>query len=43
MQFIPKSGSKTVEFDVFNFKGAGVIMGMYNTEESIIAFAHACF
>lgn len=44
MSFIPKNGGKTIEFDVFEFKkGGGVIMGMYNTDESIIAFAHACF
>lgn len=46
MSFHPKSGAKPVEFDVFEFKGqadAGVIMGMYNTDESIKAFAHACF
>jgi len=23
--------------------GGGVAMGMYNTDESIIAFAHSCF
>jgi isocitrate dehydrogenase len=44
MSFHPKSGGKPVEFDVFNYKGTGgVLMGMYNTDESIIAFAHACF
>ena len=44
MSFHPKSGGKPVEFDVFNFKGTGgVTMGMYNTDESITAFAHACF
>lgn len=29
--------------DVFNFKDGGVIMGMYNTDESITGFAHASF
>ncbi|CDW84489.1 UNKNOWN [Stylonychia lemnae] len=44
MSFHPKSGAKPVEFEVFNYKGTGgVMMGMYNTDESIIAFAHACF
>jgi len=30
-------------FRVFDFKGAGVLMGMYNTDESIRDFAHSCF
>ncbi len=35
-------GQKTTH-EVFNFKGNGVAMAMYNTEESIRGFAHACF
>lgn len=31
------------EHEVHNFKGDGVAMAMYNTEESIRGFAHACF
>jgi isocitrate dehydrogenase len=31
------------EFEVYNFKGDGVAMAMYNTDESIRGFAHACF
>ncbi|PLK46357.1 isocitrate dehydrogenase (NADP(+)) [Emticicia sp. TH156] len=31
------------EFDVYNFKGGGVAMGMYNTDDSIRGFAHSCF
>ncbi|MEN9522576.1 MAG: hypothetical protein RL065_953 [Bacteroidota bacterium] len=31
------------EYEVFNFKGNGVALTMYNTEESIRGFAHACF
>jgi isocitrate dehydrogenase len=31
------------EFEVFNFKGDGVALAMYNTDESIRGFAHACF
>ncbi|GAA4417509.1 isocitrate dehydrogenase (NADP(+)) [Nibrella viscosa] len=31
------------EYEVYNFKGAGVAMGMYNTDESIRGFARACF
>lgn len=43
MSFIPKNGGKPQEFEVYDFKGPGVIMGQYNTDESIIAFAHSCF
>ena len=31
------------EFEVFNFKGNGVALTMYNTDESIYGFARACF
>ncbi len=31
------------EFEVHNFKGDGVALAMYNTDESIRGFAHACF
>jgi isocitrate dehydrogenase len=31
------------EFEVHNFKGDGVAMAMYNTDDSIIGFARACF
>src|ERR1700741_1514314 len=30
-------------FEVFNFKGDGVALTMYNTDESIKGFAHSCF
>jgi isocitrate dehydrogenase len=33
----------TLEFDVFDFPGSGVAMGMYNLDQSIRDFAHACF
>jgi isocitrate dehydrogenase len=42
MKFEGEDG-KTQEFEIYNFKGAGVAMGMYNTDESIIGFAHSCF
>ncbi len=42
MKFEGEDG-KVQEFEIFNFKGAGVAMGMYNTEESIRGFAHSCF
>ena len=31
------------DFEVFNFKGDGIAMAMYNTDESIYGFARACF
>ncbi len=31
------------EFEVYNYKGDGVAMAMYNTDESIYGFARACF
>lgn len=41
MTFTPEDGSEPTQFDVFNFPGPGVMMGMYNTDESIYGFAHA--
>ena len=32
-----------LEFEVFDFDGSGVAMGMYNLDQSIRDFAHACF
>jgi len=34
---------QVIEHEVFQFKGAGVAMGMYNTDDSIRSFAYACF
>lgn len=34
---------KVIEHEVFKFKGGGVAMAMYNTDESIRGFAHSCF
>ncbi len=31
------------EFEVYNFKGDGVALAMYNTDESIMGFARSCF
>ena len=42
MTFTPEDGSEATNFEVFNFPGAGVLMGMYNTDESIYGFAHSC-
>ena len=33
----------TQEFEVYNYKGDGVALAMYNTDESIYGFARACF
>jgi isocitrate dehydrogenase len=43
MTFTPEDGSPVQNFEVYNFKGDGVAMAMYNTEESIRGFAHSCF
>jgi isocitrate dehydrogenase len=39
--FEPEKGEK-VSHEVFNFKGDGVAMAMYNTDESIRGFAQSC-
>ncbi|KAL0090625.1 hypothetical protein F4703DRAFT_1834262 [Phycomyces blakesleeanus] len=42
--YTPADGSAVQKFDVYNFEnGGGVGMAMYNTDESIEGFAHACF
>ena len=41
MTFTPKDGSAPMEFDVFDFPGGGVAMGMYNLDDSIRDFARA--
>jgi isocitrate dehydrogenase len=40
--FTPEDGSKETSYEVYNFDGDGVAMGMYNTDESISGFARAC-
>ena len=42
IKFEGEDGTKQ-EFEVYNFKGDGVALAMYNTDESIIGFARACF
>jgi isocitrate dehydrogenase len=42
IKFVGEDGT-TIEHEVYNFKGDGVALAMYNTEESIRGFAHACF
>jgi isocitrate dehydrogenase len=39
----PSDGGKQEVTKVYDFKGPGIIMGMYNTDESIEGFAHSCF
>ena len=40
--FTPEDGSEPLSFDVYDFKGDGVALAMYNTDESIRGFAKAC-
>lgn len=41
MKFEGEDGT-VIEYDVFNFPGGGVAMGMYNLDESIRGFARSC-
>ena len=41
MTYVPKDGSKPIEMKVADFTGSGVVMGMYNFDESIRNFARA--
>lgn len=43
MTFTPDDGSEPQTFEVYNFKGDGVALSMYNTDESIQGFARSCF
>ncbi|TEX52280.1 MAG: isocitrate dehydrogenase [Actinomycetales bacterium mxb001] len=43
MTFTPADGSAPMEFNVFDFTGSGVAMGMYNLDDSIRDFARASF
>jgi len=43
MTFTPEGGGTHVVHEVYNYKGNGVALCMYNTEESIRGFAHSCF
>src|SRR4026209_1755700 len=38
-----EGGGEPQTFEVFNFKGDGVALTMYNTDESIMGFARSCF
>jgi isocitrate dehydrogenase len=41
--FTPANGGEKKTWRVYDYKGRGVGMGMYNTEESIRGFAASCF
>jgi isocitrate dehydrogenase len=43
MTFTPEDGSEVQTWSVYDFEGDGVALSMYNTDESIIGFAHSCF
>jgi isocitrate dehydrogenase len=43
MTYVPQDGSKPVEMEIAKFKDRGVVMGMYNYDESIRNFARASF
>ncbi|CDO58488.1 Isocitrate dehydrogenase [NADP] [Candidatus Phaeomarinobacter ectocarpi] len=42
MKWEAEDGSDSKEFEIFNFEGPGIAMGMYNLDASIIDFARAC-
>ncbi|WGF87291.1 NADP-dependent isocitrate dehydrogenase [Marinivivus vitaminiproducens] len=41
LRFEPEDGSSAKEYEIFNFPGAGVALGMYNLDDSIRDFARA--
>ncbi|MDP9128437.1 MAG: NADP-dependent isocitrate dehydrogenase, partial [Pseudomonadota bacterium] len=43
VSFQPADGSSPITHEVHKFPGAGVALAMYNEDESIKGFAHACF
>jgi isocitrate dehydrogenase len=43
MTFTPADGGPEQTWDVYDFEGDGVAMGMYNTKASIEGFARSCF
>jgi isocitrate dehydrogenase len=42
MTFTPADGGAPIEYEVFNFTGSGIAMGMYNLDDSIRSFARSC-
>lgn len=43
LRFIPKNGGEPISHIVNEYKGAGVALGMFNTDASITDFAHSSF
>ena len=43
MTFTPADGGAPVSRQVFDFKGGGIALGMYNLDESVRGFARSCF
>ena len=43
IKFEPANNDEKIEHTVFDFKGPGIAMSMYNLDESIKDFARACF
>lgn len=43
MTFTPEDGGEQQRYEVFQFPGSGVAMGMYNLDDSIRSFARSCF
>ncbi|KAF8588993.1 isocitrate dehydrogenase NADP-dependent [Ramaria rubella] len=41
--YTPEGGGAPTVMDVYDFKGKGVALSMYNTDESIAGFAHSSF
>ena len=42
MTFAPTDGGAPIEREIFDFPAGGVALGMYNLDDSIRGFAHAC-
>jgi isocitrate dehydrogenase len=42
MSFTPEEGGAAQTWEVYDFKGDGVALSMYNTDESIFGFARSC-
>ena len=43
LTYTPDDGGEEQSYEVYNFKGEGVALAMYNTDESIRGFARSCF
>ena len=43
LSFKPDGGGEAQIYEVNNFKGDGIALAMFNTDESITGFAHSCF